>query len=217
MWELDCEESWAIKDARLLLGRKTMTNLDSILKSRDISLPTKVHLFKSMIFAILIYGCESWTIKKTEHQRTDIFKRWCYRRLDSSLEYNEIKSVNPKRNQRWVLIARTDAEVEAPIFWSPDMKNWLIRKDPDAWKGGEGDDRGWDGWMASSTRWAWVWASSRSWWWTAKPGVLQSLGWQRVRHDWMTELNWSKNSSPKFMHWSFRFNFHGMGTLIFIN
>ena len=206
-----------LKDARLLLGRKTMTNLDSILKSRDISLPTKVHLFKSMIFAILIYGCESWTIKKTEHQRTDIFKRWCYRRLDSSLEYNEIKSVNPKRNQRWVLIARTDAEVEAPIFWSPDMKNWLIRKDPDAGKGGEGDDRGWDGWMASSTRWTWVWASSRSWWWTAKPCVLQSLGWQRVRHDWMTELNWSKNSSPKFMHWSFRFNFHGMGTLIFIN
>ena len=184
---------------------------------------TKVHIEKAMGFPVVMYGCESWTIEKAECRRTDAFEL-LEKTLESSLDYKEIKPVNPKRNQCWIFIARTDAEVEAPIFWSPDVKNWLISSQfPNfqCWERlkarGEGDDRGWDDWMASTSRWTWVWASSRSWWWTAKPGVLQSLGSQRVRHNWMTELNWSKNGSPKFMYWSFKFNFHGMGPLIFIN
>ena len=97
--------------------------------------------------------------------------------------------------ESWIFIGKTDAEAEAPILWPSDAENWLIGKDPDAgkdWRQEEkGDDRGWDGWMASLTQWTWVWASPRSWWWTGEPGVLQSMGLQRVRHDWATELNWS--------------------------
>ena len=97
--------------------------------------------------------------------------------------------------ESWIFIGKTDAEAEAPILWPSDAENWLIGKDPDAgkdWRQEEkGDDRGWDGWMASLTQWTWVWASPRSWWWTGEPGVLQSMGSQRVRHDWATELNWS--------------------------
>ena len=106
----------------LLLGRKAMTNLDSILKSRDISLPTKVHLVKAMVFPIVMHGCESWTIKKAEHQRTDVFELWCFRRLMSPLDC-KIKPVHPKRDQFWVFIGRADAKAETPIFWPPDVKN----------------------------------------------------------------------------------------------
>ena len=106
-----------------------------------------------------------------------------------SLGLQEIQSVHHKGNQSRVFIGRTDAEAETTILWPPDAKNWLIRKD---WRerlkaGGEGDDRGWDVWMASSTQWTWVWANSGIWWWTGKPGVLPSMGLQRVGHDW-TEL-----------------------------
>ena len=113
--------------------------------------------------------------------------------LKSPLGCKEVQPVNLKGNQSWIFIGRTDAEAEISILWPPDAKNWLIRKDPDTgWErlnaGGEGDDRGWDGWMASPTWWTWVWASSGSWWWTGRPGVLQSMGSQRVRCAWMTEL-----------------------------
>ena len=123
-------------------------------------------------------------------------KNWCFstvvleKILESSWDCKEIKLVNPKRNQPWIFIRRTDAE--APIHWPPDANNWLIRKRPWCWErlkaGGKGDDRGWDGWMASPTQWTWVWVDSGSWWWTGKPGVLQSMGSQRVRHNWATEL-----------------------------
>ena len=116
----------------LLLGRKVMTNLDSILKSRDITLPTKVHLVKAMVFPIVMYGWESWTIKKDESWRTDAFEVWCWRRLLSPLDCKEIKRVNPKGNKYWIFIGRTDAE--APILWSPDPKSQLIIKDPDVGK-----------------------------------------------------------------------------------
>ena len=96
----------------------------------------------------------------------------------------------------WVFIGRTDAKTETPILWPPHVKSWLIGKDPDAGRdlgaGGEGDDRGWDGWMAPPTRWTWVWVNSGSWWWTGRPGVLQFMGSQRVGHDWATELNWTE-------------------------
>ena len=119
---------------RLLLGRKSMTSLDSQLKSIDITLLTKVCTVKAMVFPVVIYGYESWTIKKTERQRIDAFELWCWRRLNSSLDCKEIKPVNPKRNQSWIFIGRTDAEVETPILWPPDVKNWLTGKDPDAGK-----------------------------------------------------------------------------------
>ena len=118
----------------LLLGRKAMTNLDSVLKTEDITLPTKVHTVKAMVFPVVMYGCESWTIKKAEHWRIDAFEVWCWRKLLSVLDSKEIKPVSFKGNQSWIFIGRTDAEVEAPILWPPDVKSWLNGKDPDAGK-----------------------------------------------------------------------------------
>ena len=119
---------------RLLLGRKVMTNLDSILKSRDVTLSTKVHLVKAMTFPVVMYGCENWTIKKAECQRIDAFELWWERTLESPLDCKEIQPVHPKWNQSWIFIERTDAEVETPELWPPDAKNRLIWKDPDAGK-----------------------------------------------------------------------------------
>ena len=113
----------------LLLGRKAMKNLDSILKSRDISLPRKVHIVKAMVFPVVKCGCESWIIKKTEHWRTDAFELQCWRRRLGVLWSKEIKPVNPKGNQPWIFIERTDVEAEALLLWPPDAKNWPIGKD----------------------------------------------------------------------------------------
>ena len=130
-----------------------------------------------------------------DHKEGWVPKNWCFwtvlleKTLESPLDCKEIKPAHPKGNQSWIFIGRTDAEAEAPILWPPDVKIWLIRKDW-CWEklkaGGEVDDRGWDSWMASSIQWTWVWASSGSWWRTGKPGVLQSMGSQRVIHDWAT-------------------------------
>ena len=117
--------------------------------------------------------------------------------LESPLDCKESQPVNPKGNQSWIFILRTDAEAEVLILWPPDVKNWLLGKDPDAgkdWRREEKGTTGWDGWMASPTPWTWVWASSRSCWWTGKPGVLQSMGSQRVRHDQATELTEESNT-----------------------
>ena len=110
--------------------------------------------------------------------------------LESPLDCKEIQRVHPKGDKSWVFIGRTDAEAETPILWQPHVKSWLIGKDPDA--GGEGDDRGWDGWVASPTWWAWVWVNFRSWWWTGRPGVLQFMGSQGVGHNRATEPNWTE-------------------------
>ena len=126
----------------LLLGRKAMTNLDSILKSRDITLPTKVDLVKAMVFPVVMYGCESWTIKKAELWRTDAFELWCWRRLESPLDCKEIQPVHPKGDQSWTFIGRTDAEAETPLLWPPDSKNWLIGKDHDAVKDWRQEEKG---------------------------------------------------------------------------
>ena len=125
-----------------LLGRKVMTSLGSILKSRDITLPTKVHLVKAMVFPVVRYWCESWTIKKAEHQRIDAFELWCWRRLESPLDFKEIQPVHPKGNQSWIFIRRTDAETETPILWPPDAKNWFIWKYPDAGKVSRQEEKG---------------------------------------------------------------------------
>ena len=126
----------------LLLGRKAMSNLESILKSRDITLQTKVCLVKAMVFPVVIYGCESWTIEKAENGRIDAFELWCWRRLKSPLDNNEITLVHPEGNQSWIFIGRTDAEAETPIFWPPDAKSWLIWKDPDAGKDWRQEEKG---------------------------------------------------------------------------
>ena len=112
---------------------------------------------------------------------------------ESPLDSKEIQPVHPKGNQSWIFIGRTDVEAETPIHWPPDMKNWLIWKDPDAWKDWRWEEKGttgWDGWMASLTQWTWVWVNSGSWWWTGRPGVLQSMGLQSRTwlSDW-TELS----------------------------
>jgi len=104
----------------LLFGRKAMTNLDSILKSRDISFPTKVHLVKAMFFPVVMYGHESWTIKKADYKRIDAFELWYWRTLSSPLDYKEIQSVNLKGNQSWIFIGKTDAEAETPVLQPPD-------------------------------------------------------------------------------------------------
>ena len=100
-----------------------MTNLDSILKIRDITLSTKVHLVKAMVFPVVMYGCESWTIKKAECRRIEAFELWCWRRLLSPLDYKEIQPVHPKGAHSWVFIGRTDVEAETPILWPPDGKS----------------------------------------------------------------------------------------------
>ena len=112
--------------------------------------------------------------------------------LESPLDCKEIQPVHPEGDQSWVFTGRTDAEAETPILWPPDVKSWLIWKDPDAGKDWGQEEkiegRGWDGWMASATQWTRVWVNSGSWWWTGRPGMLQSTWSQRVGHDWATEL-----------------------------
>ena len=140
-----------------------MTNLDSILKNRDITLPTKVCLVKAMVFSAVMYGCESWTIKKAEHQRINAFGLWCWRRcLRVPLDCKEIQPVHPKGNQSWIFIGSTDAKAEAPIFCLPDVKNWLIGKDHYVGKDWRWEEKGTTEdeitiRMALPTRWAWVW------------------------------------------------------------
>ena len=111
--------------------------------------------------------------------------------LESPLDCKQIQPVHPRGNQSWIFTRRTDAEAETSVIWPPDVKNWLIGKDPDAgkdWRQKEKGTTGWDGWMASLTQWRWVCANSGSWWWTGKPGMLPSMGSQGVGHDWATEL-----------------------------
>ena len=125
-----------------VLGRKTVTNLYSKLKSRDITLPRKVRLVKGMVFPVVRYVCESWTIKKAELSRIDTFELWCCRRLESPLDCKEIQPVYYKGNQSWIFVGRTDAEAETPILWTPDAENWVIWKDPDAGKDWRWEEKG---------------------------------------------------------------------------
>ena len=184
-----------LKDTYSLEGK---TKLDSILKNRDITSPTKVRLVKAMVFPVVKYGCESWTIKKAECRRIDAFELWCWKRL-LRVPWTVRRSNQSilKETQSWVFIGRTDVEAETPILrptWCEELTHF---KRPWCWetlkKGGEGDNRGWEGWMASLTQWTWVWVNSRSSWWTGSPGVLQSMGLQKswTRLSEWTELNGS--------------------------
>ena len=133
----DWNENWLFRVLWPLLSfpthGKVMTNLDSILKNKDITLLTKVYIVKAKVFPVVMYRCESQSIK-TGSQRTEAFKLWCWRRLLSPLDHKEIKPVNPKGNKSWIFTGRTDAEAEAPILWTADVKSQLIRKEPDAGK-----------------------------------------------------------------------------------
>ena len=179
----------------LLLGRKVRTNLDSIFRSRDITLPTKVHLVKVMVFPVVMYGCECWTMKKAEHQRNDAFELWCWRRLLrvpwTARRSNQsiLKEINPGCSLEGLML-----KLKLQYFGHL-MQRVTHWKRPWCWEGlgaeGEGDDRGWDGWMASPTWWTWVWVNSGSWW-IGRPGMLQFMGSQRVGHDWATELRYEE-------------------------
>ena len=193
-------QPWNLKT--LLLGRKPLTNLDSILKSRDITLPTKVHLVKAMVFPVVMYGCESWAIKKAECGRIDDFELWSWtillrvpwtaRRSNQSI----LKEINPGCSLEGLML-KLKLQYLGHLMQRGDSleKTWCWER---LRAGGEGDDRGWDGWMASLTRLTWVWAGSRSWWWTGKPGMLQSMESQRVGNNWVTELTgWLRKA---FLH-----------------
>ena len=180
---------------RLLLGKKVMTSLDSILKSRNITLSTKIHLVKTMVFPVVMYGCESWTIKKSECQRIDAFELWCWRRLLrvpwTARRSNQsiLKEISPGCSLVGLML---NLKLQYFVTWSEELTHL---KGPWCWErlraGGEGDDRGWDGCMASLTQWTWVWMDSGNWWWTGRSGLMQFMGSQRVGHDWETELNWT--------------------------
>ena len=182
-WWLSHEIKW-----RLLLERKVMTNLDSILKSRDITLPTKVHLVKAMVFPVVMYGYESWTIKKAECRRIDAFELWCWRRL-LRVPWTARRS-NQSILKEWVFSPGCSLEGLMLKLKLQYFGHLTHLKRPWCWErlraGGEGDDRGWYGWMASLTQQTWVWVDSGSWWWTGRPDLLQFMGSQRVGHDWAT-------------------------------
>ena len=164
----------------LLLGRKGMTNIDSLLKSRDITLSTKVHLVKAMVFPVVMYRCESWTIKKAEHQKIDAFELWCWRRLLrvtwTARRSNKsiLKEISPGCSLEGMML-KLKLQYFGHLMWRADSseKTLMLGK---LRTGGEGDDRGWDGWMALLTRWTWVWANPKRELRTGKPGVLQSWG-----------------------------------------
>ena len=176
----------------LLLGRKVMTNLDSIFKNRDITLPTKVHLVKAMVFPVVMYGCESWTVKKAEHRTIDAFGLWCWRRLLrvpwTARRSNQsiLKEISPGCSLEGLML-KLKLQYFGYLMWRADSleKTLMLGKT----EAGEGGDRGWDGWMASATQWTWVWASSKRMWWTGKPGVLQSMGSQRIGHTYVIQLS----------------------------
>ena len=167
----------------LLLGRKVMTNTDSIFKSRDITLTTKVHLVKAMVFPVVMHGCESWTIRKAEHWKIDAFELWCWRRLLripwTARRSNQsiLKEISPGCSfeglfdQKFIWCWSWNSNTLAT--WWDELTHW---KSPWCWERlkvrGEGDDRGWDDWMPSLTQWTWVWVNSGSCWWTGRPGML---------------------------------------------
>ena len=152
----------------LLLGRKVMTNLDSILKSRDIPLPTKVRLVKAMVFPMVMYGCESWTIKKAERRRIDTFELWSWRRLlrvpwtARRSSQSILKEISPGCSLEGLTLKLNSNTLAT---WCEELTHW---KRPWCWERlraeGKGDKRGWDGWMASPTQWTWVWVDLWSWW-----------------------------------------------------
>ena len=162
-----------------------MTNLDSILKSRDSTLLTKVYLVKAIVFPIVIYRCESWTIKKAECRRIDAFELWCWRRqlrvprTERWSIPSILKEISPKYSLEGLMLKLKHQNFGHLMQRTDSFEMTLILERLKV--GGEGANRGWNDWMASPTQWTWVWLNSGSWWWTGRPGVLQSLGLQKTR------------------------------------
>ena len=190
----DGDYSYEIK-RRWLLGRKVMTNLDSIFKSRDITLPTKVHFVKAMVFPVVIYGCESWTVKKAEHQKIDAFELWCWRRL--------LRVPCTARRSNWSILKISPGCSLEGLMLKLKLQHFVhLMQRADSFEKTlmfvkiEGRKRrGWQRmrWLEGITdSMRWVWVSSGSWWWTGKSGVPQSMGSQRVGYD---SLNWTELNS----------------------
>ena len=168
-----------------------MRNQDGVLKSRDSTLPMKIHRFNAILFPVVMYGYESWTIKKAERQGTDAFK-WCWRRLlrvpwTARSNQSILKEITPEYSLEGLML-KLKLQYSGHLTRRTDSfeKTLMLGKIEG---GRRGDNRGWDGWMTSLTQWTWVWINSRSWWWTERPGVLQSMESQRIGHDWATDLN----------------------------
>ena len=171
---------WLLPWIKKMLTLYVMANLDSILKSRDITWSAKVHLVKAMVFPVVMYGCESWTVKKAECRKIDAFELVVLEKtLESPLNCREIQSVHPKGTQSWEFIGRTD--VKAEILWPPDEESWLIGKDLDAGKDWGQAEKG----MTEDEMVGWHQLNGHG-----RPGVLRFMGSQKVRHNWATELNW---------------------------
>ena len=181
----------AIKLKHLLLGGKVMTNLDSILKSKDITLPKKVRPVKAMVFPVVMYGCESWTMKKAERWRIDAFELWCWRRLlrvpwIARSNQSFLKEISPEYSLEGLML-KLKLQYIGHLMGRTDSleKTLMLGKIEGGW------GRGWQRmrWLdASQTQRTWVWVNSRSWWWTARPGMLRFMKSQRVGQDWVTEL-----------------------------
>ena len=181
----------------LLLGRKVTTNLDSIFKSRDITLPTKVHLVKPMVFPVVMYRCESWTMKNAEHRRIGAFELWCWRRLlKSPLDCKEVQPAHPKGDQPWVFTGRTDAEAETPILWPPGAKSWLIGKDPDAGRDWGQEEKGTTedemaGWHHGLDGCESEWTPGVG---DGQGGLVCCDSWDRKESDTTERLNWTEHT-----------------------
>ena len=187
----------------LLFGGKVMINLESLLKSRDVSLPTEVCLVKAMVFLVVMYGCESWTIKKAECQRTDAFELWCWRRLlrvpwtAGRSNQSILKEISPEYSLEGLML-KLKLQYFGHLMWTDSFEKTLML--------GKIEYRRWTGWqrirwLDGITQWTWVWVNSGSWWWTGRPGMLQSMGLQRVRHDWATELTELNSKCGLNLHW----------------
>jgi len=184
---------------RLLLGRKVMANLDSIFKSRDITLPTKVRLVKAMVFPVVMYGCESWPIKKAESQRIDAFELWCWRRLwrvpwtGRWSNQSILKEISRECSLEGLML-KLKLQYFGHLMW-----RLTHLKRPWCWErlraGGEGDYRGWDGWMASWTQWTWVWVNSGSG--DGQGGLACCNPWGRRESDTTEWLNWTELNRQK--------------------
>ena len=190
-----------------------MTNLDSILKSADITLPTKVHLVKAMVFPVVMYGCESWTIKKAKCRRIDAFELWCWRRLlrvpwtARRFNLSILKEVSPGCSLEGLMsFWNWSWNSNTLATWCEELTHW---KRPWCWErlgaGEEGDDKGWDGWMTSSSWWTWVWVDSGSWWWTRRPHMLRFMGSQS---DTTEQLNWTECNDVKWKYLYFKMLTH---------
>ena len=172
-----------------------MTNLDSVLKSRDITLPTKVCLVKATVFPVATCGYEGWTTEKAEHQRIDAFELWWWMRLlripwtERKSNQSILKEISPECSLEGLML-KLKLQYFGHLMQRADSFDKTLMLGGIESRG-EGDNRVWDGWMASLTQWTWVWVNSGSCWWTGRLGVLQSMGSQRVGHNCVTELNWS--------------------------